>query len=67
MTDKQKSPGLTLLLAIILWLGSAVSAYRIFTQSRKPEGDLVDAILMTVLFTCFAIASTNSYRKTRQE
>ncbi len=67
MADKNSSPKAILVMAITGWLGAAISVYRIYTQSRKPEGDLGDAILNTVVFALIAVYGTIQYRKTKQD
>jgi len=67
MADKKRSPKAILVMAIIGWLGTAVSVYRIFTQSQKPDGDLFDAILNTVIFAVIAVVATIQYRKSKQD
>ena len=67
MTDKKSSPKLILVAAIATWLGAAANAYRIFTQSQKPDGDLFDAILMTIVFAAIAVAFTIQYRNAKRD
>ena len=67
MADKKSSPKAILILAIIGWLGVAISVYRIYTQSQKPGGDLYDAILNTVIFAAIAVFATIQYRKAKQD
>ena len=67
MADKKRSPKAILVMAIIGWLGTAVSVYRIFTQSQKPDGDLFDAILNTVIFGAIAVFATIQYRRSKQD
>ena len=67
MADKKSSPKAILTLAIIGWLGAAVSVYRIYTQSQKPDGDLFDAILNTVIFGAIAVFAMIQYRKSKQD
>ncbi len=67
MADKKSSPKAILALAIILWLGAAVSVYRIYTQSQRPDGDLLDAIINTVIFAAIAVYATIQYRKSKQD
>jgi len=54
-------------MAIIMWLGAAVSVYRIYTQSQKPDGDLLDAIINTVIFAGVAVFATIQYQKAKQD
>ena len=65
MADKKSSPKAILVMAIALWLGAAISVYRIYTQSQKPDGDLLDAILNTVIFAAIAVLATIQYRKSK--
>jgi len=67
MADKKSSPKAILILAIAGWLGAAVSVYRIYTQSQKPDGDLLDAIINTVVFAIIAVFATIQYRKSKQD
>ena len=67
MADKKSSPKAILILAIIGWLGVAVSVYRIYTQSQKPDGDLLDAIINTVIFAAIAVFATIQHRKAKQD
>ena len=67
MADKKSSPKLILVAAIATWLGAAANAYRIITQSQKPDGDLFDAIINTVIFAAIAIAFTIQYRNTKRD
>jgi len=67
MADKKSSPKLILVAVIATGLGAAVSVYRIFTQSQKPDGDLFDAILNTVIFTAIAVVLTIQYRKAKRD
>ena len=67
MAEKKSSPKAILAAAIITWLGAAVNVYRIFTQSQKQDGNLFDAILMTVIFAAIAIAFTIKYRNTKRD
>ncbi len=67
MADKKSSPKAILVMAIIGWLGAAVSVYRIYTQSQKPDGDLLDAIINTVIFAAIAVLATIQYRKAKQD
>jgi hypothetical protein len=48
MADKKSSPKAITVMAVAGWLGAAISVYRIYTQSQKLHGDLLDAILNTV-------------------
>jgi tryptophan-rich sensory protein len=65
--DKKSSPKAILVMAIAGWLGAAISVYRIYTQSQKPDGDLFDAILNTVIFALIAVFATIQYRKSKQD
>ena len=65
MADKKSSPKAILVMAIIGCLGAAISVYRIYTQSQKPDGDLFDAILNTVIFAAIAVIATIQYRKSK--
>lgn len=67
MADKKRSPKAILVMAIIGWLGATVSVYRIYTQSQKPDGDLLDAIINTVIFATIAVFATIQYRKAKQD
>jgi len=67
MADKKSSPKLIFVAAIATWLGAAASVYRIFTQSQKPDGDLFDAIINTVVFAAIAVAFTIQYRNTKRD
>ena len=67
MADKKWSPKAILIMAITGWLGAAISVYRIYTQSQKPDGDLFDAILNTVIFTAIAVVLTIQYRKAKRD
>jgi tryptophan-rich sensory protein len=67
MADKKSSPKAILVAAIATWMGAAISVYRIFTQSKKPDGDLFDAIIHTVIFAAIAIAFTIQYRNTKRD
>ena len=67
MADKKSSPKWILVTAITLWLGAAVSIYRIITQSQKQDGNLLDAILNTVVFIAIAVAVTIQYRNARKD
>ena len=67
MADKKSSPKAILVMTIAGWLGAAVSVYRIYTQSQKPDGDLLDAILNTVIFAAIAVLATIQYRKSKQD
>lgn len=67
MADKKWSPKAILAMAIMMWLGAAANVYRIFTQSQKPDGDLFDAILNTVIFAAIAVYATIQYRKSKQD
>ncbi len=67
MADKKSSPKAILVMAITGWLGAAVSVYRIVTQSQKPDGDLIDAIINTVIFAAIAVIATIQYRKAKQD
>jgi hypothetical protein len=67
MADKKRSPKAILVLAIIGWLGVAVSVYRIYTQSQKPDGDLLDTIINTVIFVAIAVFATIQYPKAKQD
>ena len=66
MADKKRSSKGILVAAIALWLGAAVSVYRIYTQSQKPDGDLLDAIINTVIFAAVAVFATIQYRKSKR-
>jgi hypothetical protein len=66
MADKKGSPKAILLLAAAGWLGAAISIYRIWTQSQKPDGDLLDATLNTVIFGAIAVFATARYRASRR-
>ena len=67
MADKKWSPKAILAMAIMMWLGAAANVYRIITQSQKPDGDLFDAILNTVIFAAIAVFATIQYRKAKQD
>ena len=67
MADKKSSPKAILVMAIAGWLGTAISVYRIYTQSQKPNGDLFDAILNTVIFAAIAVFATIQYRKAKRD
>ena len=67
MTHKKTSPKAILVLAIAGWLGALISVYRIYTQSQKPDGDLLDAIINTVVFALVAVFATIQYRKSKQD
>ncbi len=67
MADKKGSPKGNLVMAIAGWLGAAVSIYRIYTQSQKPEGDLFDAIFNTIIFAAIAVFATIQYRRSKQD
>ena len=67
MADKKSSPKAVLSLAIIGWLGAAISVYRIYTQSQKPGGNLIDAIIHTVIFAAIAVVATIQYRNTKRD
>jgi len=67
MADKKSSPKAILVMAIFTWLGAAFNAYRIITQSQKPDGDLFDAIINTVIFAAIAVAFTIQYRNTKRD
>jgi uncharacterized membrane protein YeaQ/YmgE (transglycosylase-associated protein family) len=67
VADKKSSPKGILVMAIAGWLGAAISVYRIYTQSQKPDGDLFDAILNTVIFALIAVFATIQYRKSKQD
>jgi len=67
VADKKGSPKANLLMAIIGWLGAAVSVYRIYTQSQKPDGDLFDAIFNTVIFAAIAVFAMIQYRKAKHD
>lgn len=67
MADKKSLPKAILVMAIIGWLGVVFSVYRIYTQSQKPDGDLFDAILNTVIFAAIAVFATIQYRKSKQD
>ena len=67
MADKKSSPKLILVAAIATWLGAAANVYRIITQSQKPDGDLFDAIINTVVFAVIAIAITIHFRNTKRD
>jgi hypothetical protein len=67
MTDKRGFPIAILVMAIAGWLGAAISVYRIYTQSQIPNGDLIDAILNTGIFTTIAVFATFQYRKANKD
>jgi hypothetical protein len=67
MADKKSSPKAILVMAIFTWLGAAVSVYRIFTQSQKPDGNLFDAIIHTIIFAAIAVYFTIQYRNTKRD
>ncbi len=67
MADEKSSPKLILVAVIATGLGAAASVYRIFTQSQKPDGDLLDAIINTVIFAAIAVFATIQYRKAKQD
>jgi hypothetical protein len=67
MADKNSSPKAILIMATAGWLGVAISVYRIYTQSQKPDGDLGDAILNTVIFAAIAAFATREYRRSKGE
>ena len=67
MADKKSSPIGILIMAIAGWLGTAISVYRIYTQSQKPDGDLLDAIINTVIFAAIAVYATIHYRKSKKD
>jgi hypothetical protein len=67
MADKKSSPKAILVMAIAGWLGAAISVYRIYTQSQKPDGDLGDAVLNTVIFALIAVFATIQYRKSKRD
>ena len=67
MADKQSYAKAMLVMATAGWLGAAFSVYRIYTQSQKPNGDLFDAILSTVIFAAIAVYATIQYRKSKQD
>ena len=67
MADKKSSPIGILVMAVAGWLGAAISVYRIYTQSQKPEGDLIDAIINTVIFAAIAVFATIQYRKRNRD
>ncbi len=67
MADKKSSPKAILVLAISTWVGAVANVYRIFTQSQKPDGDLLDAIINTVIFAAIAVYATIQYRKSKQD
>jgi hypothetical protein len=67
MADKKSSPKALLVIAIMTWLGAAISIYRIVTQSQKPDGNLFDAIIHTVIFAVIAVVATIQYRKAKQD
>jgi tryptophan-rich sensory protein len=67
MADKKSSPKAILIMAIAGWLGAAISVYRIFTQSQKPDGDLIDAIIHTVIFAAIAVFATIQYRNSKRD
>ena len=67
MADKKWSPKALLVMAIATWVGAVANVYRIFTQSQKPDGDLFDAILNTVIFAAIAVFATIQYRKAKQD
>ena len=67
MADKKSSPKGILVMAAAGWLGAAISVYRIYTQSQKPDGDLFDAILNTVIFGTIAVYATIQYRKSKPD
>jgi len=67
MAGKKSSPKAILVMAIAGWLGAAISVYRIYTQSQKPDGDLGDAVLNTVIFALIAVFATTQYRKSKQD
>jgi hypothetical protein len=66
MADKKWSPKGILIMATAGWLGAAISVYRIYTQSQKPDGDLLDAIINTAVFALIAVFATIQYRKAKQ-
>jgi hypothetical protein len=66
MANRLGSPKGNLIMAIAGWLGTAVSVYRIYTQSQKPDGDLGDAILNTLLFMFIAVYATIQYRRLKR-
>ena len=67
MAGKKSPTKGILIMAIVGWLGAAISVYRIYTQSQKPDGDLFDAILNTVIFALIAVFATIQYRKSKQD
>ena len=67
MAGKKSPTKGILIMAIAGWLGAAISVYRIFTQSQKPDGDLLDAILNTVIFAVIAVFATIQCRKSKQD
>ena len=67
MADKKWSPKGILIMAIAGWLGVAISVYRIYTQSQKPDGDLFDAIINTAVFAVVGVFATIQYRKAKQD
>jgi hypothetical protein len=67
VADKLGSPKGNFIMAIAGWLGTAVSVYRIYTQSQKPDGDLGDAILSTLLFMFIAVYATIQYRRLKKD
>ena len=67
MADKKSSPKAILTMAIIGWLGAAISVYRIYTQSQKADGDLFDAIINTAVFAIIAIFATIQFRKAKED
>jgi len=67
MADKKSSPKAILAMAIITWVSAAFNVYRIYTQSQKPDGDLLDAIINTVIFAAIAVFATIQYRKAKQD
>ena len=67
MADKKSFPKAMLVGAIAAWLGAASSVYRIVNNLRKQEGELLDPILMTVIFVAAAVAFTIQYRNSKQD
>ena len=67
MADKKSSPKAILVIAISTWVGAAANAYRIITQSQKPDGNLWDAIINTVLFAAIAVGVTIHYRNRKRD
>jgi len=67
MTGKKSSARAILVLAIAGWLGTVISVYRIYTQSQKPDGNLGDAVLNTIIFALIAVYGTIQYRRSQQD